>query len=362
MFSVDIAQRLGAFQLDVAFQSAAPITALFGRSGAGKTSVINAIAGISRPERGRIEIGGRLLMDSAAGLWVQPERRRIGYVFQEGLLFPHLDVRRNLFYGKNLAPHEEHYVQPEQVIRLLGLNSLLDRKPANLSGGEKQRVAIGRALLTSPRLLLLDEPLASLDGARKSEILHYIELLRDEFHVPILFVSHAVDEVTRLADHIVLLADGKVAAHGSVENVMARMDLKPLTGRYERGAVLETVVAGHDTVYDLSRLEFEGGELLVPHVDALVGERVRVRIRARDVSLALTRPSNVSLMNVLPAEVAEVSLESGPVVDVRLMIGSASLLARVTRQSIDRLGIRPGIKLFAMVKAISLDRHSVGYA
>lgn len=362
MFSVDIAERLGAFQLDVAFHSAAPITVLFGRSGAGKTSVVNAIAGISRPTRGRIEIGGRLLMDSSTGLFVKPEHRRIGYVFQEGLLFPHLDVRRNLFYGHGLAPREEHYVEPDQVIRLLGLNELLDRKPANLSGGEKQRVAIGRALLTSPRLLLLDEPLASLDGARKSEILHYIELLRDEFRIPILFVSHAVDEVTRLADHIVLLADGKVAASGGVEDVMARMDLKPLTGRYERGAVLETLVAGHDMRYDLSRLQFDGGELLVPHVDALEGERVRVRIRARDVSLALERPSHVSLMNVLPAEVAEVMLESGPVVDVRVLVGSASLLARVTRQSIDRLDIKPGMRLFVMVKAISLDRHSVGYA
>ncbi|MBL8516271.1 MAG: molybdenum ABC transporter ATP-binding protein [Betaproteobacteria bacterium] len=362
MFSVDISQRLGEFQLDVAFESAAAVTALFGRSGAGKTSVINAIAGITRPERGRIEIGGQVLMDSASRIFAKPESRRIGYVFQDGMLFPHLDVRGNLEYGQRRTPQDAHYVDPAKVLALLGLARLMDRKPAHLSGGERQRVAIGRALLASPKLLLLDEPLASLDSMRKSEILNYIELLRDEFRIPILLVSHAVEEVTRLADQVVLLSEGRVAAQGSPAEVMGRLDLGPLTGRYERGAIIEALVADHDTLYDLSRLVFAGGELLVPHIDALIGERVRVRIRARDVSLALSRPADVSVTNILEAEVAEVSSEPGPVTDVRLTAGGSMLLARVTRQSVDRLGIRPGLRIFALVKAISLDRHSVGFA
>lgn len=362
MIAVSLRQQLGKFSLDVNFNSTARVTALFGRSGTGKTSILNAIAGISRPDAARIEIAGRVLQDSATQSWLPPQSRRIGYVFQEGMLFPHLDVERNLFYGHRLTPEAERYVDPQKVIKLLGLDSLLKRRPSNLSGGERQRVAIGRALLASPRVLLLDEPLASLDSMRKSEILSYIELLRDELNIPILFVSHAVEEVTRLADHVVLLADGKVAAQGAPAEVMGRLDLGPLTGRYERGAIIEAVVAGHDETYDLSRLAFTGGELLVPHIDALPGERIRVRIRARDVSIALTRPEQLSMTNILPAEVIQVADESGPVTDVRLQLGEAVILARVTRQSVDRLGIRPGLKVFALIKAISMDRHSVGFA
>jgi molybdate transport system ATP-binding protein len=362
MFSVDIRQQLGGFRLDVAFRADAPVTALFGRSGAGKTSVVNAIAGITDTAQGRIEIAGRVLMDSAQRVFVRPEARRIGYVFQDGLLFPHLDVRRNLYYGHRHTPARGHYIDAGKVISLLGLDKLLDRKPVHLSGGERQRVAIGRALLTSPRLLLLDEPLASLDAARKSEILHYIELLRDEFHVPILFVSHALEEVTRLADSIVILSEGKVLACGAVDEIMGRMDLKPFTGRYEGGAVIETRVASHDAASDLTRLAFDGGELLVPLVDALIGERVRVRIRARDVSLATQRPDHLSILNILPARIAEIRAETGPIVDIKLQCGDAVLIARVTRHSMERLGLGPGLEVFALVKAISLDRHSVGYA
>jgi molybdate transport system ATP-binding protein len=359
MLNVDIEQRLGAFQLGARFSSDAPVVALFGRSGSGKTSIINAIAGVSRPSRGHIRFGGDTLFDSQQGIWVAPEKRRIGYVFQDGLLFPHLSVEANLHYGNH---HRDNGIDPVKVIELLGLDTLLKRKPGALSGGEKQRVAIGRALLSQPRLLLLDEPLASLDGARKSEILSYIETLRDEFHIPIVMVSHAIDEVVRLADTMVLVDEGQVKAMGAVDDIMGRLDLAPATGRHEAGAVIDTQVAGHDTQYELTRLAFTGGELVVPHVAATIGERVRVRIRARDVSLATEPPRGVSINNVLAGTLVEIRDEPGPIVDVRISVGDAALIARVTRLSLDRLQLKAGLPVYALVKAISLDRRSVGYA
>ena len=362
MLEVDVEQQLGDFTLRAKFASAAPVLALFGRSGSGKSSLVNLLAGIARAGRGRIVLNDDVLLDTAAHIEVPPESRRIGYVFQDGMLFPHLNVRRNLEYGEKLVPAADRYIQRDKVITLLGLEDLLERRPANLSGGEKQRVAIGRALLRSPRLLLLDEPLASLDSTRKSEILQYIELLRDEFLIPIVFVSHAVEEVTRLADEIVLLDRGQVTATGSVEAIMGRLDLKPLTGRYEAGAVIEAVVATHDITNDLVSLAFNGGNFVVPGVSALVGERVRLRVRARDVSIATSKPSGISILNTLSGTVIEISDESGPIVDVRIRIGEAVLIARITRYSARQLSLAVGLPVFALVKAISLDRHSVGFA
>src|SRR6185436_53255 len=256
MLDVDVSARRAAFHLDAAFRSDAPIVALFGRSGAGKTTLVHAIAGIVRPERGRIVIGERVLFDSARGIDLPPEKRRVGYVFQDALLFPHLSVRANLAYGEALTPAAERFVDSERVLALLGIGGLLERRPASLSGGERQRVAIGRALMASPRLLLLDEPLASLDGARKAEILAYIELLRDELRLPMVYVSHALEEVTRLADRVVIVSDGRVIAAGGVAEVMSRADLRPHTGRFEAGAVIEARVAAHDPRYELSTLVF----------------------------------------------------------------------------------------------------------
>lgn len=362
MIDVEIEQRLGAFELKVAFRAEAPIVGLFGRSGSGKTSVVNALAGTSRPHRGHVVINGVTLFDSARGIDLPPDKRRLGYVFQDGLLFPHLDVEANLMYGLHRAPAAARVIDPAHVVQLLGLKSLLHRLPDKLSGGEKQRVAIGRALLAQPRLLLMDEPLASLDVPRQSEVLRYIEQLRDDLHIPIVYVSHAVAEITRLADTVVLLADGKALASGPVDEVMGRIDLRPHTGRYESGSVLETVVAAHDLTYGLTTLHFEGGELVVPNVEALVGERVRVRIRARDVSLALARPPGLSVLNVLPATVRAIAAEEGPIVDVQLRIGELPLLARITRRSVHELALREGRQVYALIKAVSLDRRSVGYA
>ncbi len=362
MIDVDIEQRLGTFELKVAFRAEAPIVGLFGRSGSGKTSLVNALAGTSRPHRGHIIINAETLFDSARGIDLPPDKRRLGYVFQDGLLFPHLDVESNLLYGLRRVPAAARVIDPAHVIQLLGLKSLLGRLPDKLSGGEKQRVAIGRALLAQPRLLLMDEPLASLDVPRQSEVLRYIEQLRDDLHIPIVYVSHAVGEITRLADTVVLLADGRALASGPVEEVMGRTDLRPHTGRYESGSVFETVVAAHDLVYGLTTLRFEGGELIVPNVEALVGERVRVRIRARDVALALARPAGLSVLNVLPATLVAIASEEGPIVDVQLRAGQLPLAARITRRSAHELALREGQQVYALIKAVSLDRRSVGYA
>ncbi|MBL8520646.1 MAG: molybdenum ABC transporter ATP-binding protein [Betaproteobacteria bacterium] len=365
MLAVDVQQRLGTFELDARFASAAPVTALFGRSGAGKTRLVNAIAGVARPDRGTIRFGDSTFFDSVQGIHMAPEDRRVGYVFQDGLLFPHLTVAANLDYGARNRARPAGPASPiarDHVIELLGLVLLLHRKPRDLSGGEKQRVALGRALLSQPRLLLLDEPLAGVDSGRKSEILAYIEKLRDEFGLPIVLVTHAIDEVVRLADTLVLIDEGRVQAAGAVEEIMGRLDLAPLTGRHEAGAVIDARVASHDTHYELTHLAFSGGSLAVPRVIAAVGDAVRVRIRARDVSLALDAPQGLSIQNVLPATVESIRDESGPIVDVRVLAGESPLIARITRQSLDRLRLAPGQRVHALVKAVSLDRRSVGYS
>ena len=362
MLDVDVAVPRGKFHLEAAFASDAPIVALFGRSGSGKTTLVNAIAGIARPRRGRIVIGERVLYDSAGGIDLAPEKRRVGYVFQDALLFPHLSVRGNLAYGESLTAPAERFVDAERVIALLGIRDLLDRNPASLSGGEKQRVAIGRALMASPRILLLDEPLASLDGARKAEILAYIELLRDELRLPMVYVSHALEEVTRLADRVVVISDGRVIAEGPAAQALSSTDMGALTGRFDEGAVIEARVARHDTAFELTTLAFAGGELIVPNVDALAGEPVRVRVRARDVSLALARPAGITIQNVLEASVVSIGHEFGAIVDVGLAIGGTGLTARITRKAAAELALAPGSRVFAMVKAVSIDRRSVGFA
>ena len=357
---VDVERKLGTFELHARFAAGAGITALFGRSGSGKTSLINTIAGLLRPDRGVVEVDGQVLFDSRRGIDLPVARRRIGYVFQEGRLFPHFSVRQNLLYGRRFTPKRERYVVLDRVVELLSIGQLLERRPGALSGGEKQRVAIGRALLASPRVLLMDEPLASLDAQRKSEILQYIEQLRDEMSIPILYVSHVIEEVVRLADTVVLMSDGQVSAVGRPDELMGRLDLRPQTGRYEAGAVIETRVAAYDEMYALTTLRFPGGDLLVPKFDVKSGDPVRVHIRARDVSLALHAPQGLSILNALRGRVVEISLDDGPIAEVRLDVGGAALLARVTRRSADHLALRPGLEVYALIKAVSMDRHSVG--
>ncbi len=364
MIEIDVEKRLGAFLLDARFAAPATgITALFGRSGAGKTTLVNLLAGLVRPDRGRIAVGGEVLFSAEEGIDVPPERRRLGYVFQEGRLFPHYSVHGNLTYGRRRGTRGGA-IGFDAVVALLGLGALLDRRPGDLSGGEKQRVAIGRALLAEPRLLLMDEPLASLDAPRKAEILPFIEKLRDELHLPVIYVSHAMEEIVRLADTLVLMSEGRIAAVGPVEELTSRLDLRPLTGRYEAGAVIRATVAGHDVTYGLSELAFPGGRLRVSHVALPLGTPVRARIRARDVALATTRPIGISFRNIFAARVTEVAPERAPIVDVRLDIGTpaqpVALWARVTARAAHELGLTPGREVFALVKTVALDRASYG--
>ena len=360
MLEVDINHRLGAFELDVHFRSGRGLTALFGRSGAGKTSVVNVIAGLIRPERGRIVVDGSVLIDTEHHIRAPTHRRRVGYVFQEDRLFPHLTVRQNLLFGRWFAPGPAPAARLDDVVDLLGIGSLLDRRPSRLSGGEKQRVAIGRALLASPRLLLMDEPLASLDARRKDEILPYIERLRDQASVPIVYVSHAVAEVSRLASTMVLISDGRVRAVGPVQDVMGRAELYPMAGRFEAGAVLAARVAAHDARWGLTELAGAFGKLTVPGLHAPVGTALRVRIRARDVILAATPPSGISALNVLAGRVEALVPIEEAALEVQLRLGEERLLARVTRRSGATLGLAPGREVFAVIKTIAIERRNLG--
>ncbi|MDP6342622.1 MAG: molybdenum ABC transporter ATP-binding protein, partial [Alphaproteobacteria bacterium] len=285
MLELDIKGRAGDFPIEAAFRSEAGVTALFGRSGAGKTSIVDMLAGLRRPEAGRIAVDGEVLFDSEAGIDLPIERRRLGYVFQEARLFPHLTVAGNLSYGQRLVPAGAANADADRVIDLLDLRPLLERRPAGLSGGERQRVAIGRALLAAPRLLLMDEPLANLDAPRRGEILGFVEQLRDDLGIAIVYVSHNMDEIIRLADNMVVISDGRVAAMGSVAEITSRLDLRPLTGRWDAGAVLATEVAEQDPRDGLTRLAFAGGDLWIPRLDLPLGAPLRVRVRARDVAL-----------------------------------------------------------------------------
>jgi molybdate transport system ATP-binding protein len=360
VLTVDIQQTLGTFRLNIQFGSRAKVIALFGRSGSGKTSVVNAIAGVNHPASGVIRIDDTILFDSARRICLAPEARRVGYVFQEGLLFPHMSVEKNLLYGHDArrAQNADH-IAPEKVIAVLGLQDLLQRRPANLSGGERQRVAIGRALLANPRLLLLDEPLAALDHQRKRDVMQYIERLRDEFGIPMVLVSHSQDEVARLAEDMVLISDGRVVETGAVEDIMSRLDLSPLTGRFEAGSLIRAIVERHDDEFALTTLAFDGGTLLVPRMDAAVGDSATARIRARDVSVALNAPSDISINNVLCGVVRAVRTETGPIVDLQVQVGDSLLLARITRLSAKKLALRAGTPVYLLIKAISLDKKNL---
>jgi len=357
--SVALRHDFAGFSLDAVFEAPEGVTALFGRSGSGKTTVVSAVAGLLRPHAGRIVAGGTVLLDIAGRVFVPPHRRRVGVVFQEGRLFPHLTVRQNLSYGAWFARERPAEAEFSRVVELLGIGHLLARRPGALSGGEKQRVAIGRALLSSPRLLLMDEPLASLDEARKEEILPYLERLRDETAIPILYVSHSVVEVARLATTIVAMEAGRVVRSGPAEAVLSDPEAVPSLGVREAGAVLAgEVLAHHDD--GLTEIAVSAGSLFLPRIEAAVGARLRVRIAAQDVMLSRERPVGLSALNILPAEVGAVRRGEGGGVTVQLLAGSDRLLARITRRSADALGIAPGVACWGIVKSVSVARGDVG--
>ena len=323
--AVDVTHRFGSFLLEASFVSDGRLTAFFGRSGSGKTSLINIIAGVVRPDRGRIVLDGTPLVDTDRGLFVPKYRRRVGYVFQEGRLFPHLTVRQNLLFGRWFTPPRERHVSLDQVLDLLDIGNLLDRRPGSLSGGEKQRVAIGRALLTSPRLLLMDEPLASLDDSRKDEILPFIERLRDEARVPIVYVSHSLPEVARLATTVVVFQDGRIIATGSPTDMLGRADVLAPFVAAEIGVLLEATVCGHDRAFGLTALQSRAGLFQAPHLDLPIGTPVRIRIRARDVMIATTRPDGLSALNVLSGVVRALDSTAEGLVEVGLDCGGVRL-------------------------------------
>ncbi|MYZ47905.1 molybdenum ABC transporter ATP-binding protein [Propylenella binzhouense] len=360
--TVDIDQQLGGFRLCSAFTSEGGLTALFGRSGAGKTSIVKAIAGLMRVGRGRIVLDGRVLVDTARGIFVPPHRREVGYVFQDARLFPHLTVRGNLLFGRWFGRRSGPDQQVDRVVDLLGLGALLERRPAGLSGGERQRVAIGRALLSRPRILLMDEPLAAIDEGRKGEILPFIERLRDEIGLPIVYVSHSIPEVVRLANTIAIVSDGAVQAYGPATEILGRPDLFPLVGRYEAGSVLVGRVLGHDEAEQLTRLQVRGGDLLVARFDAPVGSSVRVHIRARDVILATERPSHISTLNILTGVISGIAEAEGPAVEVAVDCSGERLLARITRRSLRLLDLAPGRPVFAVMKSVAVGRRDLGVA
>ncbi len=347
---LDIEHERGTFHLSARFASQPGVTALFGRSGSGKTTLINIVAGLIRPRSGRVMVDGQTLVDTERGVFVPAHRRRVGYVFQDSRLFPHLSVRQNLLYGRWFAKGGDGAAGDfDQVLQLLGIDRLIDRDPRTLSGGEGQRVAIGRALLARPRVLLMDEPLASLDEARRAEIMPYLERLRDEAGVPILYVSHSVAEVARLATTVVVLGDGKVTAVGPV------LDILPMADASDAGSVLDAVVARHDEAFHLTVLASPAGDLQVPLLAAPVGAHVRAYIRSRDVMLSLRPPEEISALNVLAGKVARIA-ESGAQSDIRLDCNGVNLLARLTAKSVQRLALAPGRPVYAVIKSVSFER------
>ena len=355
MSNASIRLQRGAFALDVALDIAdAGVTALFGASGSGKTSVLDAIAGLVRPDEGVIRIGGEVLFDSAHNINLPVEQRRIGYVFQDLRLFPHLSVRGNLDYGRKRRGATTDF---DAIVDLLGLISLLGRRPLTLSGGERQRVAIGRALLSAPRLLLMDEPLAALDSARRAEILPFLDRLKRDLQLPILYVSHNIEEVVRIADQLALIDQGRITASGSLVEVMAHPAMSKLLGPYDAGSVIEGTVESYDARLDVSRVRFADGVVVAGGQAGAVGETVRIRVRARDVALATTDPEAISIANRLSGVIEALTQQGTGGVDVTVIVGSTRLHSLITRDAVDRLALIPGQKVTALFKAVAVSHQ-----
>jgi molybdate transport system ATP-binding protein len=345
-------QALGEFVLDAGFTSDGGVTALFGPSGSGKTSLVRVIAGLSKPDHGRLVVDGETLLDTESRIFVPKHKRRFGYVFQESRLFPHLSVRQNLAYGRWFAPGTARPENFDRIVGLLGIGMLLDRRPGKLSGGEKQRVAIGRALLSAPRLLLMDEPLAALDDQRKAEILPYLERLRDETSTPIVYVSHSVSEVARLADKVVTMKAGRVEAVGTPSEVLSL----PSADRRDAGAVLTGVVEVIDIPHRLATIRLSQAQIVVPNAHAQEGLSVRVHIPERDVMIATRRPEGLSALNILAGTIAAIEPDGDGMVRIRIRCGEDILLSRITALSVERLDLKLEQPVFAVIKTVALER------
>lgn len=357
--SVHLSHDFDGFALDVAFDAPAGVTVLFGHSGSGKTSVVNAVAGLLRPDAGRIAVGDWPLLDTSTGLHLPPHRRRLGYIFQEARLFPHLSVRQNLTYGARFAPPQASGTSFDHVTDMLGIGALLDRRPGALSGGERQRVAIGRALLAKPKLILADEPLAALDAARKAEILPFFERLRDEVSIPILYVTHSASEVARLATTVVALEAGRVLRQGSPTEVLGDPRLGGDPGTL--GAVLEARITRHHDD-GLTEVSAQGLPLFLPRLPQPVGTALRLRLPANEVILSRPRPEGLSALNILPGIVQDIRDTEGAHVVVSLNTRAGLILARLTRRSAQALALHPGETCHAVVKTLAIAARDVGGA
>ena len=361
--AVDLTVHAGDFTLAAAFEADHGITAIFGQSGAGKSTLLRAVAGLARPERARIEYGGRVLEDTGKGIRVAARRRRIGYVFQDDRLFPHMSVGRNIAYGARgrARPGNAEF---DQVVDMLGIRALLDRAPATLSGGERKRTAIARALLSDPHILLMDEPLASLDRARRDMIMPYLERIRSETRIPILYVSHETDEIARLADTLIILSAGRVAAAGETPALFARSDLGEHLGRDGASVLLRGTYRNFDAVSGMMRLDVEGYALYLlgpPNGDGLpaYGTALRLRVDARDVVLSLSQRSDISVRNQLPVVIEEIESGESGYAEIRALVGVQVLKARVTNQTVTDLRLRPGRTVYALIKTMAFDRRLV---
>lgn len=344
----------GNFTLNVDFHTPGRgVTAVFGSSGSGKTTLLRCVAGLERAKPGFLEVNGTCWQDESRGFFLPTYQRPLGYVFQEASLFTHLSVQKNLEYGLSRTSPKQRKVAFGEAIELLGVAPLLTRSPRSLSGGERQRVAIARALLTSPKLLLMDEPLAALDANSKAEILPYLEKLHEELSIPVLYISHAIQEVMRLADNILIIEKGKLIGSGALLEMLTRLDL-PLTHSYEAGVVIEAKVVEHDEKFHLTYLEFSGGRLSLGGEDLPLGAMVRVVLNARDVSLALENEVHSSILNIFQAIVLEIVEESPGQLMVKLDVKGALLLARITKKSGVLLNLQRGMKIYARVKSVAL--------
>lgn len=352
---IDIRHRLGAFTLEAAFEAEGGVTALFGRSGSGKTSLIRIIAGLIRPDQGEVTLDGTILADTHKRRFVPAHRRRFGYVFQESRLFPHLSVRQNLNYGRWFSPKGEAGESFERIVEMLGIRPLLDRPPGKLSGGEKQRVAIGRALLSAPRMLLMDEPLAALDEERKAEILPYLERLRDETRVPIVYVSHSMAEVARLANQVVALRNGRIEAMGTPMEVLSRPGGADGAERREAGSLIEGRIQAISEQHRLSTVALKSRQLLVPGIGQPIGRTARVHIPARDVMLATTRPEGLSALNILSGTVSGIGDVADGMLEIAVDCGGDIILSRITHLSAERLDLKTGLPIYAIIKTVALE-------
>jgi molybdate transport system ATP-binding protein len=359
MIDVDVGLKVGVFDLDVAFSNGEGVIALFGQSGSGKSLTLSLIAGLMRPDRGHVVLDGKTLVDVERGIFVPMHRRRIGLVFQDSNLFPHLSVKQNLLLGRWFAPRRDREIAFDAVIKTLGIENLLARRPARLSGGERQRVAIGRALLSCPKLLLFDEPLAALDMQRKLEIMPLIEQIRDEYKVPIVYISHAIEEVVRLATTIVVIDAGRVKATGSPDEVFGRASAPAGEERFDRSSVLKMKVLGTDAAYGLTELWHPSGIVWLAGPAGPIGGVARIIVKATDVTLSLGPPHDLSTRSVLSGTIEGIE-KDGPLAMVTIALdGEGHLFATATRHALDELRLDIGVRVFALLKTSAVDERKI---